>query len=394
MSVSTCMGDISRVVRNTCVLFFFAGLIVSGAAVADVKAIVVNGLGNEEVFLSDINNKSQAVGSGIVESTGEEHALVWEDGESMDLGTLGGSCSTATAIDEGGEHIVGNSDTPSSPDCFLNSHAFIWRNGMMTDLGTLGGPTSSASDVNKNGVVAGTSEIDDCESAPWDPSFLICINRAFRWHRGTMVDLGTLGGANSFANHINNRGVIGGASQTGVTVVVQDPFDPNFTFEVEEQHATVWENGAIYDVHPPGVQGDSTVVNLTEDGTMLIGVFLYDFTQPVQTYRLRNGKYELLPYEFVDAINEKNEIVTSGPQSDGGFGPLVIGPSRTTELPSVIDVAFEEDGRPWFGGWFMSGMNNRHQAVGSGFKFFLDTFDFVGRAVIYDYTPGENRGKN
>ena len=42
----------------------------------------------------------------------------------------------------------------------------------------------------------------------------------------------------------------------------------------------------------------------------------------------------------------------------------------------------------------MSGMNNRHQAVGSGFKFFLDTFDFVGRAVIYDYTPGENRGKN
>jgi probable HAF family extracellular repeat protein len=137
MSVSTCTGDISRVAKNTCVLFFFAGLIASGAAVADVKAIVVNGLGNDKVFLSDINNKSQAVGSGIVESTGEEHALVWEDGESMDLGTLGGPCSTATAIDEGGEHIVGYSDTPSSPDCFLNSHAFIWRNGMMTDLGTL-----------------------------------------------------------------------------------------------------------------------------------------------------------------------------------------------------------------------------------------------------------------
>ena len=162
----------SRAARLSSVFAAALGLGVATTAVADVKATLVEGFGNTRVFLNDINNKSQAVGSGIVEGTGEEHALVWQKGEAMDLGTLGGPCSSATAVDQGGVQIVGVSDVDSALDCFLETHAFLWRDGEMIDLGTLGGPTSSASDVNKNGVVVGTSAIDDCEPDPWNPDFL------------------------------------------------------------------------------------------------------------------------------------------------------------------------------------------------------------------------------
>ncbi len=374
-------------------LLAIMGLAVGGASAADINVTVVDGLGNQEVSLSDINNKTQAVGSGIVEATGEEHAILWDKGETVDLGTLGGPCSYASGIDQGGTHIVGESDVEGASDCFSQVHAFLLRNGEMIDLGTLGGPSSSATDVNKKGVVVGGSEVDDCEPAPWDPDVLLCAVHAFRWARGSLEDLGTLGGANSVASQVINNGWIAGSSQTGVTLTIQDPFDPNFTYDVQETHATLWMDGGIYDIHPPGVVGDSTVVDMTENGTIAVMVFPYDFTQPVSSYLWRNGGFQLQAVEFVDGLNEKGEILTAGPTSDGGFGALVVGKSGTTELPDPITAGFGETDRPWFGGWFMSGLNNRHQAIGSGFRFYIDTFEFTAKSVIYDYTPG-NKGSN
>ena len=69
-----------------------------------------------------------------------------------DLGTLGGTTSYATAINDRGQ-VVGNSPTIAGV-----THAFLYGDGAMTDLGTLGGTTSYATAINDRGQVVGSAE--------------------------------------------------------------------------------------------------------------------------------------------------------------------------------------------------------------------------------------------
>src|SRR5438477_9429202 len=68
-----------------------------------------------------------------------------------DLGTLGGTASSATAINNNGQ-VVGYSSLADG-----STHAFLYSAGAMVDLGTLGGATSSPNDINDSGVVVGSS---------------------------------------------------------------------------------------------------------------------------------------------------------------------------------------------------------------------------------------------
>src|SRR5215208_6678300 len=70
-----------------------------------------------------------------------------------DLGTLGGSRSWASAINDSGE-VVGSSYLAGDQ----NNHAFLYKEGKMTDLLTLGGTSSEAKGINKSGQVVGWSE--------------------------------------------------------------------------------------------------------------------------------------------------------------------------------------------------------------------------------------------
>lgn len=105
-------------------------------------------------------------------------------------------------------------------DIPLNGHAFINVDGLYIDLGTLGGPNSwmNWGEINELGQVVG-----DSETAVPDPggedicgfgTHLTC--RPFLWQFFHMYALPTLGGNNGEASAINNHGQIVGMAENGV----------------------------------------------------------------------------------------------------------------------------------------------------------------------------------
>jgi probable HAF family extracellular repeat protein len=87
-------------------------------------------------------------------------------------------------------------------------HAFLRDRGTLLDLGTLGGPDSYAEFINNTGQVAGFSFTN---SAPNSTTGFPTVD-PFLWENGEMKDLGTLGGTAGFAGDINDEGIVVGQS--------------------------------------------------------------------------------------------------------------------------------------------------------------------------------------
>jgi probable HAF family extracellular repeat protein len=116
------------------------------------------------------------------------------------LGTLGGTWSTATAINDLNQ-ITGQAYTRNN----LGAHAYRFSNGRMTDLGTLGGSYSSGLAINNSGTVVGRSTIRDNS----DHAF-ISTNGARMQDLNTMIPTGT-GWVLQEAAAINDAGQIAGS---------------------------------------------------------------------------------------------------------------------------------------------------------------------------------------
>jgi len=144
----------------------------------------------------------------------QTRAFRWKNGYIRDLGTLGGPDAMVLGVNESGQ-IFGNSYTnfDSSPVCgvpdfgfdALMTGAFLWQNGKMTNLGSFGGTCTNAIALNNRGQVVGYSFL--AGDAVFHP---------FRWERGKFVDLGTLGGKQGVAQHPNEVGdIVGWQSLAG-----------------------------------------------------------------------------------------------------------------------------------------------------------------------------------
>ena len=114
----------------------------------------------------------------------------------IDLGTLGGSISWASGINNagwvtGGASISGDTET----------HAFLYDGERMHDLGTLGGDFCAGYGINNLGNVVGHSRLTNG------------THRAFLYTAGRMIDLNTVLPEGSdchlhFASDINDNGWI------------------------------------------------------------------------------------------------------------------------------------------------------------------------------------------
>ncbi len=125
------------------------------------------------------------------------------------LGTLGGSTSFASAINDSGQ-VVGAAETNQVE--YLAStngterqrnvtHAFVYEGGKMQDVGTLGGKNSSAAAINDKGQIVGQAETTRGGE------------HAFLFYLGKMQDLDDHDESYSWALAINSSGCVVGRRQ-------------------------------------------------------------------------------------------------------------------------------------------------------------------------------------
>jgi probable HAF family extracellular repeat protein len=148
-----------------------------------------------------INDQGQVTGTSGAISL-DESAFLYSKGALEDLGINYGGISHGFAIN-GVADVVGDSTFGTSEAI---SHAALFRYGKIVDLGTLkGGVYSRATGINASEQVVGFSgaKLDDTST-----------NRAFIWSASTgMLDIGTLGGWYAQAFGINDSGFVTGTSQ-------------------------------------------------------------------------------------------------------------------------------------------------------------------------------------
>ncbi len=207
-------------------------------------------LGGDSMAL-DINNHGQIVGWSRPRGA-SAHAVMWENGAIQDLGMFqAGEDAFASKINAAGQIIGGSLAPPSALPGSLpfSATCLFWDQGVMTKVGSLGHIACRVLDLNDKGQVLGLS---DAAGAAGERSFV--------WENGVTTDLGSLGGGTTSARDINNRGQVVGAAPTAAG----------------EWHAFLWEQGLMTDLDPPGGTG-SEAAAINDAGAITGGIGIPQF---------------------------------------------------------------------------------------------------------------------
>jgi len=283
-----------------------------------------------------------------------------------DLGAEGSdNLGCAMSVNNQGwtEIMAGNLPPGEQDNLFgtlLNGRALIDVNGFKLDLGTLGGSNSwmNWGEINDRGQVVG-----DSETAVLDPNgedicgfgtHLTC--RPFLWQNGHMSALPTLGGNNGQASAINNGGQIAGFAENGTV----DSSCPPGTTNNRIALPVLWENGKARALPTVGSDPDGVAFWINDQG-QAVG-------------------YSGTCTAALHAVSWENGIASTLP--DLGTGAIAEGISNQGQIVGIVGSA---DGTTQFGALWQdgvltnlgllpgdfaglaSGINNKGQVVGSNF---------------------------
>jgi probable HAF family extracellular repeat protein len=251
----------------------------------------------------------------------------------VDLGTLGGDSSYATAMNDRGA-VVGRSQVADG-----TYHGFLWRNGAMADLGRL-----SPIDVNNRGQIVGT--LDDADGA-------------YLWTRGTLVALATPGGSFTYPVAIIDRGQVVGMGSTADESDV--PFlwsngrlrrlPLNSVSDINNRgqvaggrlpdsggyHACVWRAGRITDLGA-GPFDRSNTYRINDRGWVIGWIFSAE--QYERGALWRNGTMTDVGtlggnLTHLTAINDRGEILAMSQVPDGNVHPALWRRGVLTDLTTA-----------------------------------------------------------
>jgi probable HAF family extracellular repeat protein len=272
-------------------------------------------LGGTNSSAQGVNRVSQVVGWSQTAGDAATHAFLWQHGRLADLNNLVAADSgwllvVATAINDAGQ-IVGWGLHHGQP------RAFLWQRGVIADLGTLGGTSSSATAINSVGQVVGLS------ATVGDAAY-----HAFLWDNGTMTDLGTLNpdGGDSYALAINNFGQVVGASAAAVFVDDFGMTDGLHAFfwqngQMSDLHGAFASYGIARESWPVGINDAGQIVGFSTDymtyRPMLLPIDL-NTVIPAQSGWWLDG---------ATAINNAGQIVGSG-SHDGKMRGFLLTPLK------------------------------------------------------------------
>jgi probable HAF family extracellular repeat protein len=234
----------------------------------------------------------------------ENDAFEWHDGVMTDLGALAGYSAGLFELNRAGVG-VGYSETGALDPLTGGpvAHAVIARGDHLIDLGTLGGPDSLAAFVNDRGQVAGESFTN---STPNPANGGFPTMDPFLWQYGRMRDLGTLGGTFGFTNWMNGRGeVVGFSDLSGDT----------------NAHPFLWNGVRLVDLGTLG--GDNGEANWVNDAGSVVGSADVLGSQTHHGFLWTNGAMRDLPptggdpCSDADAINDAGQAVGADDDCQG-----------------------------------------------------------------------------
>jgi probable HAF family extracellular repeat protein len=244
----------------------------------------------------------------------------------------------------------------------LNGRAVLGIDGFKLDLGTLGGQNSwmNWGQINDFGQIVGYSETNvpdpNGEDVCGFGTHLTC--RPFLWQSLQMSSLPTLGGNNGQASGINNRGQIVGFAETGNV----DPTCPPNTTNNRIVLGVLWQNGKVQQVLPPVGSDPDAIAFAINDRGQAVGL-TGNCTADNYAVIWQNGTPTALPDLGVEGsnlawdINDQGQIVGEVFSSDGStvYAALWPNPHEITNLGTL----------PGDFGSLASGINSRGQVVGS-----------------------------
>ncbi len=283
------------------------------------------------------------------------------------LGTLGGTFSSAISISNNGL-ISGFSFLPGNQ----TEVAVVWQNGTTTPLGTLGGPNSAVEWPNHNATaVVGIAETADLDplNEDWSCSYggaffptvtgHICLG--FVWQHGSMSPLPTLGGINGYASGANDAGQVVGWAETPV-------HDPTCVLpQVLQFQAVIWgpNRGQVQVLPPLGSDPDSAATAINNEG-QVVGISgicenAVGDLSAMHAVMWENGTVSYLgnlgadAWDTPTAINNLGQIVGFAETADGTFhGFLWTKSGGMQDLKPISGDSFS----------FAYGINDKGQIVG------------------------------